>query len=342
MSDLPAQLPGADDEVGELFAKFIDQQLDEAGHQRLEELLRQDPAARDRCAQRLLFESDLKDAIQPGELEWLETRRVVLARRDGRPAMEVQRSQELRVGPRSRIEGKTVTKKRRTLAVTGSVAAVAIAIAAAIFVPRLLHSRGAPLLRNAGFETTDLSLNPTGNTSALIDWQDYFTSAEVDLCEIARVSQGRIFAKSGRNVARMRRGAYLTQRLRDKDGNPITAQPGARYVLSGWVYTEGSAPHILRTALRVVASGRPAMIQYEAANQQIELPTKPGWQPLRIEFSLGENLERMPSDTMVDQRPVLDLRGRELTLSIDSRGDKDSVFYLDDLALEVNEQDHKN
>ena len=127
MSDLPGQLPGADDEVAELFAKFIDQQLDEAGHQRLEELLRQDPAARDRCAQRLLFESDLKDAIQPSELEWLETRRVVLARRDGRPAMEVQRSQELRVGPRSRIEGKTaVQKKRRAFAVTGSVAAVAI------------------------------------------------------------------------------------------------------------------------------------------------------------------------------------------------------------------------
>ena len=50
MSELPAHPPGADDEVAELFAKFLDQQLDEAGHQRLEDLLRQDPTARDRCA----------------------------------------------------------------------------------------------------------------------------------------------------------------------------------------------------------------------------------------------------------------------------------------------------
>ena len=63
---------------------------------------------------------------------------------------------------------------------------------------------------------------------------------------------------------------------------------------------------------------------------------------LRIEFNLGENLERTPSDVMVDQRPVLDLKGRELTLSIDSRGDKDSVFYLDDLTLAVNPEPKAN
>jgi hypothetical protein len=338
MSELPAHPPGADDEVAELFAKFIDQQLDEPGHQRLEELLRQDPSARDRCAQRLLFESDLKDAIQPSELEWLETRRIVLARRDGRPAMEIQRSQELRVGPRSRVASGTATKKRRLLVIAGGAAALVLGMAAGILVPRLIHTRGVPLLRNAGFETTDLSLNPTGNTSALIEWQDYFTSGEVDLCEIARVSEGKIYAKSGRNVARMKAGGYLTQRLRDKNGNPITAQPGARYVLTGWTYSEGPAPHILRTALRVVASGRPAMIQYEAVHQQVTLSPQPGWQPLRVEFNLGQNLERSPSDTMVDQRPVLNLKDRELTLSIDSRGNKASVFYLDDLSLEVNAQ----
>jgi hypothetical protein len=337
MSELPAHLPEADDEVAELFARFIDQQLDEPGHRRLEELLRQDPAARDRCAQRLLFESDLKGALQPSELEWLETSRVVLARRDGRPAMEIQRSQELRVGPRARIEGGTVKKKRRLLVVAGGIAA-ALAIAAAILVPRLLHDSGSPVLRNAGFETTDLSLNTTGNTFALIDWQDYFTTQDVDLCEIARVSKGRIFAKSGRNVARMKKGAHLTQRLRNENGKPITAQPDARYVLTGWAYTEGKPPHVLRSALRVVASGWPAMIQYEAATGRLDLDPKDGWQPFRIELDLGKNLERTPSDFTITERPVLDLKGHEMTLSIDSRGDKDSVFYLDDLSLEVNGQ----
>jgi len=339
MSELPAHPPGADDEVAELFARFIDQQLDEAGHQRLEELLRQDPSARDRCARRLLFESDLKDAIQPNELEWLETRRVVLARRDGRPAMEIQRSQELRVGPRAKLEVATKKKqKRRALAITGGVAALALGIAATIFGPRLLQSHGAPVLKNPGFETTDLSLNTTGNTFALIDWQDYFTTQDADLCEIARVTQGRIFAKSGRNVARLKKGAHLTQRLADENGKPITAQPGARYVLTGWTYTEGTAKPLLRPALRVVASGWPAMIQYEAVHQQLELTPQPGWQPFRIEFDLGKNLERTPSDFTIEQRPVLDLKGREMTLSIDSRGEKDSVFYLDDLSLEVNPQ----
>ena len=57
---------------------------------------------------------------------------------------------------------------------------------------------------------------------------------------------------------------------------------------------------------------------------------------------LGENLERTPSDVMVDQRPVLDLKGRELTLSIDSRGDQDSLFYLDDLTLAVNPEPKAN
>lgn len=331
MSELPAHPP---DELSELFARFLDQQLDEAGHARLEELLRQDPAARERCAQRLLFEADLKDAIQPGELEWLETRRVVLGKKDGRPSMEIQRSQELRVGPRGRAElaGK---KKRGRLIAAGVLAA--FAIAAAIIVPRIFQAPGVPVLRNPGFETTDLSLNPTGNTTALIDWQDYFTTEDADLCEIARVTDGRIFAKSGRNVARMKLYGHLTQRLHDERGRPITARPGARYVLTGWVHTEGAAKPLLRTALRVVASGRPAMIQYEAATQRLELAPRPGWQPFRIEFDLGENLEREPSDVTIEQRPVLDLTGREMTLSIDSRGEKDSLFYLDEVSLEVSE-----
>lgn len=334
MSEPPAH-PSESDEVAGLFARFLDQRLDEAGHARLEELLRHDPAARERCAERLLFEADLKDALEPSELEWLETRRVVLGKKGGRPSMQIQRSQELRVGPRNRAERSAPRKRRRLALIAGTVSV--LALAAGFLAPRFLGGAevpGAPVLRNAGFETTDLSLNPTGNTFALIDWQDYFTSQDADLCEIARVSGGRIFAKSGRNVARMKLYAHLTQRLHDGEGKPVTARPGARYALTGWVHTEGGARPLLRSALRVVASGRPAMIQYEAATQHLELTPQPGWQPFRIEFDLGANLEREPSDITTEQRPVLDLTGRELTLSIDSRGEEDSVFYLDDLGLE--------
>ncbi len=338
MSELPAHLPEAD-ELSELFARFLDQRLDEGGHRRLEELLREDPAARDRCAQRLLFEADLKDALEPNELEWLETRRVVLARRDGRPSMEIQRSQELRVGPRSRLDRPGTKKRRRTIALATIGVGFVLAVAAAVLLPRWRHPVAAPVLSNGGFETTDLSLNPAGETTALIDWQDYFTTSYADLCEIARVTQGKVFAKSGRNVARLKAGGHLTQRLRDENGKPITARPGARYVLSGWIYVEGTAPPVFRIALRVVASSRPAMIQYEAVNQSLEIPPKSGWQSFRIELDLGDNLERLPSDVTIPERPVLDLKGREMTLSIDSRGAKDSIFYLDDVSLELNEPD---
>ncbi|MCW1887032.1 hypothetical protein OKA04_20005 [Luteolibacter flavescens] len=332
MSDLPAHPPEAD-ELSELFARFLDQRLDEKGHRRLEDLLRDDPAARDRCAKLLLFDAEMKDALEPSELEWLETRRVVLARRDGRPAMEIQRSQELRVGPRARLENSRPGKRRKAAAIFGSFAV--LAAAAAFLVPRFLHPVAAPVLRNPGFEITDLSLNTTGNTTALIEWQDYFSTLDADLCEIGRVSGGRVFAKSGRNVARLKRGGHLTQRLQDEHGKPITARPGARYVLTGWAYTDGTGTHVLRPALRVVASGWPAMIQYEAATQRHELPQKDGWQQFRVEFDLGQDLEREPSDVTITERPTLDLKGREMTLSLDSRGDKGSVFYLDDLSLEV-------
>lgn len=337
MSELPVHTPESD-EVAELFALFLDQRLDETGHQRLETLLREDPTARERCARRLLFEADLKNALDPDEVEWLETRRVTMGRRDGRPAMEILRSQELRVGPRSRTSGSPLRKRQGIIAASAGVCA--LLIAAAVVIPKFRHSATVPVLQNAGFETTDLSLNPTGDTTALIEWQDYFTTDRADLCEIARMTEGRIFAKSGRNVARLKSGGHLTQRLRDERGTPITAQPNARYVLTGWVYAEGKeVPHLLRVALRVVASGRPAMIQYEAVNRTLEIPVKPGWQPFRFDLNLGENLDREPSDITTTQRPALDLKGREMTLSIDSRGATGSLFYLDDVSLEVKDGD---
>lgn len=331
MSDLPAN-PGDPDEVSELFSRFIDQRLDEEGHRRLEELLRQDPSARERCARRLLFEADLKDAIDPAELEWLETRRVVM----GRTAMEIQRSQELRVGPVGKAAPPPPAKRRlHPRALIGALVIVAALLAAALLRSRPEAAAAIPVLGNSGFETSDLSLSATGNTYSLIDWQDYFSTRNADLCEIARVTGGRILAKSGRNVARLRNGGYLTQRLRDDQGDPIIARPGARYHLSGWIHTDGTGPHVLRTALRVVASGWPAMMQYEAVHQSLEIPAKPGWQPFRIELDLGKDLERLPSDNINAEQPQLDLKGRELTLSIDSRGGWESIFYLDDLSLEA-------
>lgn len=336
MNQTPARPPDGD-EAAALFARFLDQRLDDEGMRKLEKILRDDPGARDRCAERLRFEADLKDAADPGEMEWLETRQVILGKKDGLPSLEIRRNQELRMGPRMSHESTAPGKppgRRRALKVAGALGLAAL-VAGAIW----LLGRGptTPALKNPGFETTDLSLNPTGATFALIEWQDYFSTPNADLCEPGRVTGGRVFARSGRNVARLLAFGHLTQRLHDEDGLPVPARPGDRFVLSGWLHTEGSGPFVLRSALRVVASGRPAMIQYEAVHQALDISPKPGWQPFRIEFDLPSDLERTPSDVTISERPVLDLEGRELTLSIDSRGDEESVLFLDDLTLERND-----
>ena len=335
MNHLPVRPPDGD-EASSLFARFLDQRLDDAEMKRLEQILRDDPGARNRCAERLLFEADLKDALDPGELEWLETRHVVLGKKGGLPSLEIRRNQELRVGPRSEPGPIVPAKKpvRRRVLILGGALAMA---AAAVAILHWGHRPATPALKNPGFETTDLSLSTTGNTYALIEWQDYFSTPDVDLCEPGRVTQGKIFAKEGRNVARLKAGGHLTQRLHDEKGAPVLARPGARYVLSGWVHTAGTGPHVLRSALRVVASGRPAMIQYEAVHELIDLRSQPGWQPFRIEFNLSNDLERTPSDVTVPERPLLDLKDRELTLSIDSRGSAESILYLDDLSLDRND-----
>src|SRR5690606_1670787 len=207
----------------------------------LEEILRNDPEARARCADRLLFEADLKEALDPRELEWLETRHGRLGRRDGHPEWEIRRSQRFRIGRPGGTADAPPPARGRRIAFAG--AGVAL-VASLVFVPWFLRrSPDGPILRNASFESTDLSFSTTGNTFSLIDWQDYFSVDTADLCEIARVSNGRIFAKSGRNVARMKGGAHLTQRLRRSDGSPIKAVPGQRFTLSGWVYADGTPPH---------------------------------------------------------------------------------------------------
>lgn len=333
MSELPATPPPKGD-PDELFARFIDQRIDADGLRELEELLRNDPSARERCADRLLFEADLKEALDPRELEWLETRRVLVGRRDGRPEWEIRRSQQLRFGRPDRPDApaRRGSRSRRI----GIMAAAGVALATLATLPWLLpDAPDGPALRNGSFESTDLSFSATGNTYSLIDWQDYFSIHTADLCEIARVSDGRIFAKSGRNVARLKGGAHLTQRLRKSDGSAIAATPGMRLTLTGWVHTDGTAPHMLRTALRVVASGWPAMIQYEATQREIPLSPKPGWQPFRLEMSLPDDLERYPSDRSIPDMPRLDLKGRDLVLSIDSRGHGESILLLDDLRMEM-------
>ena len=324
------------EDLAELFGRFVDQRIEPDELKRLEDRLRSDVAAREYCADRLRFESELKEALDPREIEWLETRRVVLARGGDPNAWAVERSQSLRFGSAAAPPVLVRARRaRRPWVVAGLFGLLVVSVAAWL----LLRPASEPpvlILKNADFEATDLTFSSSGITLALVDWQDYFQSDGASLREIGRTSRGAIFAKSGRNVARLQPGAFLTQRLAFDDGQPLTAHSGLRVIITGWAYADGEAPPLLRGALRVVASAHPDMIQYEAANAETP-PLEPGWQRFRLELALAETLEHLPSDIFPrrDEPPRLDLTGRELTLSLDSRGGKESILFLDDLEIEL-------
>ncbi|MFD0894302.1 hypothetical protein KBB96_09825 [Luteolibacter ambystomatis] len=312
-----------DVELVGLVARLRDRQLDAEGKRRLEERLRDEPQAREYCADCLLFDADMREVLQPqSRLEWSETRKVILGKDED---WEVQRNQSVRYG-RKRLEGPAGPVRWRWWWLVLIVAVVGLAG----LLPWLRHRApvAAPVaaispleLQNSGFEATDLTFAADGVNSALVDWQDYFTTSGASLAEIGRVSEGRIFSKSGRNVARLRDYAYLTQRLRRKDGSALLARPGLTVVVRGWAYVAGGPPpYGLKGALRFVATSKPGMIQYEVARDQIVLE-KGGWQVFRLKMTLPEDLVVAYSDIDpgLPSPPKLDVNGRELTLSLDSR-----------------------
>jgi hypothetical protein len=274
-------------------------------------------------------------------MECLETRRVVVSHEGPQPEWEVQRTQTVRYGrpeaPSPTVAPATPPKRRGLLWLLIVLGLLALGLIGwLIFRPQkpvpVTPTPSPVILRNPGFEATDLSLSPNGIANGLLDWQDFFQEWGADLCEISRVSGGTIFAKSGRNVARLRPQFYLTQHLQRMDGSPVLAKPGLHLVLSGWAYAQGRPPYAVKAALRFVASSKPNQIQYEAARQQVAL--RPGgWQPFRIELILPKDLTfRVYSLINVPSAPALDLQGRELTLSIDNQSAES--LLLDDLKIE--------
>lgn len=332
----------ADAELEELVSRLLDGVLDRNQHRRLEQRLRDDPAARAWCVRHLRFDALLQEALNPEPLEMEETRRVVFHPRNSAHAWIVERLQTIRGG---RGDGGRVRRRR----LWWLAAALGLA-AAGIFYG--WHGVDAWRLRNGDFEAMDLTRSPRGLGTSILDWQDYFRSANAALCEIGRVSGGKIFAKSGRNVVRLDSRGFLTQRLMSRKEAPLKARPGLTVVLTGWSYCEGRPPFRLRGSLRFVASAYPEMIQYEAAFATAEL-SPGGWHPFEIRLTLPDDLNVPPSDVFRDSSsamvfrkhertiladnsppPTADLTGKDLTLSIDQDSPGVTV-YLDDLGLQV-------
>lgn len=333
---VPSPEGAVDPELQRLVSGLIDHTLTDEEAARLEDRLRRDPAAHRYCAEALRFDADLQESMDTTALSWEETRRVVFDPRRTGKIWSVQREQTLRFGdaPRPGLPAPAATAPRgsRLPLVVLALALVGAIAGGAWYYQK---STGTYALRNGDFEEMDLSKSPTGVDRSLLNWQDYFNTVGAELCEIGRVSGGRIYAKSGQNVVRIMPGAYISQFLKNKRGQTLLAEPGLRLKVSGWCYNEGSHG-TLRCALRYVASGYPDMIQYEAASSAIQ-PRENGWHPFSFELKAPENLWRSPSDlatTTNTTPPAVDLRGQPITLSLDHRS-SDGVLYLDDLEIEV-------
>lgn len=338
MTRMPSEDDPPDAELERLVSRFLDRTLTEEERDRLEHRLRHEPEAERYCARAIRFDATLQEAIDPGGLEWEETRRVTFNPRGDAPMWSVQREQTVRYGGRPGLPGPE-GKRSRWKWIAGSILLLAAATTGGFFYYKSRISVYA--LRNGDFEATELTQSPTAVSLAVLYWQDYFNTTGTSVSEIGRQTKGRIYAKSGRNVVRVQDKAFLNQLILDQHGKPLKAVPGLHVTLTGWSYADDSTSHALRGSLRFVASAYPVMIQYEAANETATLPPG-GWAPFTIELTVPDNLQRPPSDLSDHKAPAppsIDLAGKDLTLSLDNRSSR--FIYLDDLRIEVRQPEKR-
>lgn len=346
---MPPDMYRPDPELVAWIEALLDQRISEDDSRKLADRLRDDPQAMSYCAELVRFDAAMQDELCPQKIEWTDTRRVTLSQRNGSPELEIERNQSVRVGSAGGVMIDDVGVPRRHDSKSWLGGLVVLAVAAVGLMVWYRTGRQPvsepPALRlwNGDFEATNLTYLAEPTNPALVDWQDFFVTENAEVAEISRVTNGQVLPKSGRNVARLSNYAYLTQRLRKSDTSPLLAAPGLRVTVSGWAHVldarstdadggeENKAPDFsLRGSLRFVAGGSPGMVQYEVASAVAHLQ-KGDWQPFHLEFALPEDLLLAPSYGVSQAK--LDLRGKELTLSLDSQCEHGYQLLLDDLSI---------
>ncbi len=346
-----------DPEVADLVARFLDERLDSDQLARLDEHLRTDADIREYCAERLRFSAALRENLEPQRLEFLETRRTIIERGATGPEWSVEQQRSVRYGKDRTSMVPVLPASIRQIGrwKWGIAGASFVLGAAAVIAIILLRKPAAPpahvpqlVLRNGKLEATDLSLSPRGISTTLIDWQDPYSVALAELCEVGRTSNGRIFAKSGKNVAHLLPMGYLMQELSRDDGGKLLATADMKTRVSGWAYVDSASPMYLKCSLTFIASGRPDTIRYEATKSDCLL-NPGGWHHFQADLVLGADLTRLPIYTaaVVKNKSALDLSGRPLYLMIERRGQtpypitdigeaaRQGELYLDDLNFET-------
>lgn len=339
-----------DPELERLVTALCDERLSEADLRKLEDRLSTDPAALSYCADRIRFESELSDIIcPPPNLQWSEKRRLL---RDNGKGWELRLERSLYFP--SSGKPRLVNGLRRFLAsrkMYGVLWILGAVVLAALFwtvsrparAPQPATSATSPIeCKNGDFEITKLDHTQSGEASALLGWSDYFPSAHATLVEIGKQSNNQILARSGRNVARVQEGGYLTQKLARKDGSPVLATPGLRIRVSGWAYVESDVSELTFTlALRFVASPYPEMIQYEPEFEEVMI-TEGDWRHFSrvLELPAELTVNRVTKSDDLPFPPSMDIAGKDLTFSVDNRTGSGGDLLLDDLTIQECTAEH--
>jgi hypothetical protein len=317
--------PTPDAELQRLVSRFLDNSCSEDERTRLEARLLDEPGAMDYCAQAIRFEAALGEVMNPRDLEWEETRRLVLDRKRG-PVWSLQR--RLRIGGR--------LSQRRRWQWYAALAGLMVLVCGAGY---LYYHLGAEFkLRNGDFEAMDLSQSPSPVSETIFYWQESFATKDAQLLDLNRATDGKLYAKSGRNVVALKPVAFLNQVILNGKGTTLPAEHRLQVTVRGWYISEMSAEKGLLGSVRFVASGYPEMVQYTAASTGIDVK-KGGWHPFIMKLTLPGDLW-VPAERTLhnipDAPPSIDLKGKPLTLSIDSRL-PEGLLYLDDLSVEIEE-----
>ncbi|WP_018970231.1 hypothetical protein [Rubritalea marina] len=334
-------------ELRELVDKFIDGRLSEQENQCLEKLLAEDDAAMDYCAQRMRFHAEMEEWMSPVRVELTQKRHLVVETKKGlatvsKAVSNVVKVENTKHGKSMELPPGLKSPQQVMLYALGLGGLVLGLVLAAIFLPGAGGSEEPPRLafRNASFEELKIKENSPPFIYTILDWQDYFQSSEVRVCDVKRASEGAKQARHGEYAALMA-GGFLTQRLAYTDGSPFMARPGLRLNVSGWAMLESAGESTeFSVASRVVVSAYPSMVQVQPDVKRVRV-TDATWQPFEVVLTLPkEHLMMAPTifqASAAEKQPSIvdevDITGLQLAISIDN---KSMVpLFLDDLKIEV-------
>ncbi|MFC5049357.1 hypothetical protein ACFPK9_01805 [Rubritalea spongiae] len=337
--DLPVSV-----EVRELVDKFIDGRLSEEENVRLEAILESDEQSLGYCAERMRFHAEVEELMAPVRVELLQKRHLVVETKSGLATVSKAVSNVVRVGsPKfdSPLELPPGLKSPKQIFAYGlaTLAIVVVILTVVFYIIRNDESstHSAKLeLRNASFEALPIDKDNPPYIYTILDWQDYFQTNKVMVCDVERATSGQKMARDGKYAVLMKAGGFLTQRLAFNDGETLTAKKGLRLKISGWAMPESSESAAgLWISSRVVVSAYPSMAQVKPDEQKVEIDSET-WEKFEVILSLpSDSLMMAPSisDRRNSTKGVVDITGLDLAISIDNMSD--NPLYLDHLSIGV-------